>query len=1579
MIRTPHSGNFEYTNRPLNMKNHISYTFTLLLLLGILSSFSTGNETDKKGNSKESSSKIDSNKSNHPGVFLLSSIKNSTTAKDNFIYKKKRDTFGYTRSFNVSSFVEIAGTGTDTGISFNGEEVYIQMPFEFDLYGTVSRDLTIGDNGAILFDDTSASNIPATNETFPNATYPLMIAPYWDTLDPNTGTVYYDTQGTAPNRSFIVQWDAVDADPASGGTGTFEVILYEGTNNIDFIYQDANFNGSNNDDGESATVGINRDGTDAELNSFNVDDGSVDDGLDIRFTHPDNAVGMSFTSSTTAQNSAGIGVDAGSTQQGIIRVEVVVDGNSTPLNATNFDFNTTGTTDPANDIQNARVYYTGTSPDFATDVQFGSTVASPNGTFSVASTQALVNGTNYFWLAYDIQGGATDGNFVDAECTALTVGSVRTPTVTAPSGNREIGGGTGFSCTAALDITPACGTTVTVNGTTVGGDTALNATCTATSNTEPKTWYTFVGNGAAVTATTIDIGSPLNDTQIWVYSGTCAGLTCVTGNDDATGLFSNVTFTATEGTTYYIVVGEFNNNPTASGPFQLDVTFDAAMTYTSSTSTQNTTIVPAAATDEQVIGIEVVMANNCDPLDLTSLTFNTTGSTDAANDIDNARVYYTGTSGTFTTTTQVGATQANPNGTFTVTGFTQALSAGTNHFWLAYDIAAAATDGNVVDGQCTSITVDGGAQTPTVTSPAGSRTIGNTGTTCADALTITPVCGTTITINGATTGGDVTNYGTCGTAGNTVEKIWHRFTGNGATVTATTIDIGDPNLDDTKIWVYSGVCGATVCVDGNDDASGLYSSVTFTATEGTTYYIVVGGFAAADVGNYELDVTFDAAMTYTSSTTTQNTSSTIQSAINEQIIGVEIVVAGNCDPLDVTSLTFNTTGSTDATNDIDNARVFYTGTSNTFATTTQVGATETNPNGTFTVTGFTQALSDGTNYFWLAYDIAATATDDNVVDGQCTSITVDGVIRTPAILVPSGSRTINPDVTVFRGNQLDFDGGDYLVATGYTGITGSNNRTIEMWVRSNQNANRTLMEWGINAAPNGRRWLIQRRTDGAIRVNIRGSQVTTATTGDFIDTDDGNWHHVAIVLNGTTLDDINFYVDGMLQDKSSSTTTVNTVASSNLHIGSTATQGNNYIGEMDEVRLWDDARTQDEIRENMHITLMGTEPNLVSYWQFNESSGTTHGDVTGTNTLTRGDGATTSLFPTIETSTVAVAGGVSDLRIISTTGNTIFNGTSVSMNFTTAPSTTTDFVVYKLTGEDAPGNVVTDDIGSLNTVTNAYWVFRHFDGNSPITFVTDVSFDLGNNGTGVSATDAATPSNLKLLSRSSNSFGAWSSVEDADAAVEATGVITFNGVTGFSQFKVGSIANSALPITLKSFEGFAKDGNHHLEWITSSEINNDYFQLERSSDGQNFEVITTIDGAGTTSEEQYYKYIDVTPFFGKNYYRLRQVDVDGQSEYADKIVLIENVNSLEQLSYKLYPNPADRSNINLSISSPDSDRNIHITLFDLFGRQYYHKEMSPSELNVEVLISPMYEMKSGLYLVLVEQGDQRVQKKLIIE
>ena len=110
------------------------------------------------------------------------------------------------------------------------------------------------------------------------------------------------------------------------------------------------------------------------------------------------------------------------------------------------------------------------------------------------------------------------------------------------------------------------------------------------------------------------------------------------------------------------------------------------------------------------------------------------------------------------------------------------------------------------------------------------------------------------------------------------------------------------------------------------------------------------------------------------------------------------------------------------------------------------------------------------------------------------------------------------------------------------------------------------------------------------------------------------------------------------------------------------------------------------------------------------------------------------------------------------------------------------------------------------------------------------------------------------------------------------------------KFSIGSNSGGALPISLVSFEGeLNKDSSVDLNWVVASQINNDYFIVEHSIDGYVWSEIDNLTGEGTTMETITYNSTHQTPSNGCNYYRLTQVDYDGQSETFTPISVIANV------------------------------------------------------------------------------------------
>ena len=147
--------------------------------------------------------------------------------------------------------------------------------------------------------------------------------------------------------------------------------------------------------------------------------------------------------------------------------------------------------------------------------------------------------------------------------------------------------------------------------------------------------------------------------------------------------------------------------------------------------------------------------------------------------------------------------------------------------------------------------------------------------------------------------------------------------------------------------------------------------------------------------------------------------------------------------------------------------------------------------------------------------------------------------------------------------------------------------------------------------------------------------------------------------------------------------------------------------------------------------------------------------------------------------------------------------------------------------------------------------------------------------------------------------------------------------------------NFQLPVTLIDFTGFYNAGENHLEWQTATEINNDHFEVQRLSANDDFITIGTVKGAGTSDVENSYSLNDPSPMPGNNYYRLKQVDVDGNFTYSD-IISIE-APAKGGISVSLYPNPT-KNTVNIAFSSLDAYTGV-LTVTDIVGKVVYQSDI----------------------------------------
>jgi hypothetical protein len=186
------------------------------------------------------------------------------------------------------NWIEISGTGINSGINCDDCAVYVPMGFNFTYFGNIYDHMGIGSNG-ILTPGSSTSDY--TNDSIPSTNSPNnLIVPLWDDLYVSAGSgarIYYQTIGAAPNRQFIVQYNKVDfCCSQNNGNMYFEVIINEKDGSIIYQYKDMLSVDAGRGGGNSATIGIeNAGGTNGLQYSYNIV--SVTNNMAIKFGSAD--------------------------------------------------------------------------------------------------------------------------------------------------------------------------------------------------------------------------------------------------------------------------------------------------------------------------------------------------------------------------------------------------------------------------------------------------------------------------------------------------------------------------------------------------------------------------------------------------------------------------------------------------------------------------------------------------------------------------------------------------------------------------------------------------------------------------------------------------------------------------------------------------------------------------------------------------------------------------------------------------------------------------------------------------------------------------------------------------------------------------------------------------------------------------------------------------------------------------------------------------------------------------------------------------------------------------------------------
>ncbi|MFY0599071.1 MAG: hypothetical protein JXR03_05335 [Cyclobacteriaceae bacterium] len=225
----------------------------------------------------------------------------------------------------------------------------------------------------------------------------------------------------------------------------------------------------------------------------------------------------------------------------------------------------------------------------------------------------------------------------------------------------------------------------------------------------------------------------------------------------------------------------------------------------------------------------------------------------------------------------------------------------------------------------------------------------------------------------------------------------------------------------------------------------------------------------------------------------------------------------------------------------------------------------------------------------------------------------------------------------------------------------------------------------------------------------------------------------------------------------------------------------------------------------------------------------------------------------------------------------------------------------------------------------------------------------------------------------------WENQGGSVSGSMSAGTATSENTVHFSvnQFAIAEAKESTLPVTLTYFIGEIVDSKVRLSWQTATEIDNSHFEIERSLDGEYFEVIGEVKGNGSTTDIIDYEFFDRELLSGLIYYRFRQVDFDGEFEYSPT-VFVHN-KSRAALSIDVYPNPSPLNEMKVVWRSGDQISPIKFQIIGLDGRVHFNRIIESDDLTPVFSLDSDNELPQGIYLLFVTQGEDSKMMRIVVK
>ncbi len=530
------------------------------------------------------------------------------------------------------------------------------------------------------------------------------------------------------------------------------------------------------------------------------------------------------------------------------------------------------------------------------------------------------------------------------------------------------------------------------------------------------------------------------------------------------------------------------------------------------------------------------------------------------------------------------------------------------------------------------------------------------------------------------------------------------------------------------------------------------------------------------------------------------------------------------------------------------------------------------------------------------------------------------------------------------GNAISFNGSTQSVNIPNAASInfGINDFSLGFWYNSANNARAELIfEKRDDNCGDGQNWSVRKAADQIyLEVNVPGptSDVVTIPNAS-----DGKWHHIIFARTATQLSG---FKDGILI-ATTSTPAQNVNNSAPVQIGTGPCSpffpgGNGFFnGSLDEIQFWNIALTQSQIRDRMCKKITTSDAlysNLVAYYNFDESNGTTVFD----GTINANNGTLINT-PTRVTSGAAIGNASSHDYVNAIKTVSLTHATGENLTVTSTSGSPAGIQVYMV---DEKPNTLTGASGVGDN--NKYFGVFQVNGTTP-------QYTAVYNYNGNPFVNPGIEAQLRLNKRTDNTATTWTVMTAIPN--EPANTIT---VTGESTEYILGRLGGALPLNLISFTGSKQNNDALLQWKTANEINTSRFEIQRSENGIDFITAGTV-AAGSSL----YSFADVNTFITKQivFYRLKSIDADGKFSYSG-IVKLSNEQGGR---FTIFPNP-----VKDIITISGLKQNGTLLLFTADG-----KLLLQQKTNTQSITMDLSSYATGTYLLQYENEGVRHTQKLI--